>query len=245
MLSLPWSWPSTLLPARLAMQGRQCLICRSWQDRALCAPCVALMAPRTLRCPRCALPSVTDDAPCDVCNDYPPLFDRALAAVDYVSPWKELIARLKFKDDTALARILADLLITQFPAQAARRRPSLLLPVPLSTARLRERGYNQAALLAGSISAATGLTMRHDALVRQWDTPRMMALDADARREHIRGVFAVPEAARRWVIGRHVAIVDDVLTTGATLDEASRSLRAAGAREVSVWVVARTPLFGA
>ena len=245
MLSLPWSRPSTLWSSRFAMAGRQCLICRAWQNRPLCTACLALMAPNTVRCPRCALPAPTNTEPCTLCNDYPPQFDRAVTAVDYVSPWKELIARIKFRDDIALARILADLLADRLRAQGTTRRPSLILPVPLSRERLRERGYNQAALLAGSLAAATGVPMQHEALVRQWDTPRMMALDADARREHIRGVFAVPEAARRWVIGRHVAIVDDVLTTGATLDEASRSLRAAGAREVSVWVVARTPLFGA
>jgi ComF family protein len=205
---------------------------------------------------------------CQACEDLPPEFDHALAALDYEQPWSSLIAALKFQRDLALARPLAALL-----AQAVKQRwalpvpagsgpargrqgagrhapplvwrrgaPTVLVPVPLSRQRLIERGYNQAEVLADQLGRLIQRPVLADALHRTRHTERLMTMDADARQLHIRGAFEVSAARLDRVAGQHVAVVDDVLTTGATLNEVARTLWLAGAREVSVWVVARTPL---
>lgn len=246
-----------------------CRSCHRWQGALLCQHCIAPTLQPQARCQRCAInlprPHPADASLCQQCEDHPPFFDHAVAALDYSAPWQQLIAALKFKEDPALAKPLAHLLaqqvlhrwaLRQAPSDVALRRnqphrtnphrlragaPTLLVPVPLSAQRLRERGYNQAALVAGHLSKALHLPMNPRLLVRQRDTSRLMSLDADARQRHIRGAFGVQPGLARQIEGRHVAIVDDVLTTGATVNELARTLWAAGAKEVSVWVVARTP----
>jgi ComF family protein len=116
------------------------------------------------------------------------------------------------------------------------------MPVPLSPQRLRERGYNQAGLLAHHLSRTLGVPVQHDGLLRRRHTDRLMHMDAAEREAHIRRAFAVNPACLKHIRRRHVAVVDDVLTSGATLNEVARTLWQAGAAEVSVWVVARTPL---
>lgn len=234
-----------------------CRVCHRWQTRWLCLGCRDAACPVPHRCVRCALPlSVAAHAAsdrCGLCEDLPPVFDHALVALDYAEPWASLVSALKFQQDTALASGLAGLM-----AHAARARwlsatrpgsrprwrpgaPTLLVPVPLSARRWRERGYNQSALLAQHLSDRLGLPSCPDALVRTQHTERLMRLDVDARAAAIAQAFAVPPAMARRVQGRHVALVDDVLTTGATANAAARALWEAGAREVSVWAVARTP----
>lgn len=234
MLSLPASW-------RLPWPGL-CLVCRQAQWRAVCHHCLSTFAPIRSRCPRCALPFASGQTDCRHCEDQPPEFERAVAAVDYQSPWRELIARFKFQGDAALAKPLSALLATELAALPSKGRPQWLIATPLSKARLKERGYNQSWQLARQLSRRTGIPTLPHALHRVKDTPRMMTLDADERRRQISDAFAVNTACRRALVGRHVALVDDVLTTGATLNEITRTLHAAGVRKVSVWVVARTPL---
>lgn len=177
--------------------------------------------------------------PCQACDDQSPEFDRAIAALDYTAPWSPLLMRLKFQGATALARPLGDLLARA--AMPRRGRVTLVLPVPLSCERLRERGYNQSWLLARRVAQGLRLPARHDLLTRTRHTARLMALSAEARAQAIHDVFDVAPMARDALRGRHVALVDDVMTTGATLNEATRALLEGGARGVSVWVVARTP----
>lgn len=240
----------------------------------LCARCLESAGLAARRCRRCAVrcPSAgapgtpEDDGLCHGCREAPPGFDHALAVLDYTEPWSGLIASLKFREDAAMAGVLARLMAPAVRArwqsphgllpatprpQAGRHRqeiprwkrgaPSAIIPVPLSAPRLRERGYNQAWLLARHLGRQLGLPTWPDALVRRKDTPRLMTLDADERLRHIRRAFAVSPRHAPWLQGRHVAVVDDVLTTGATLGEIAQTLWLAGAREVSVWVVARTP----
>ncbi|MDI1259692.1 ComF family protein [Aquabacterium sp.] len=240
MLSLP----SPSLRWRLPWPGL-CLVCQRAQWQAICHHCLSAFAPPRLRCQRCALTLKTGQSACTACEDYPPEFDRALAAVDYTSPWRELIARFKFQGDLALAKPLANLMAAQINALPPRARPHWIIPTPLSALRLRERGYNQSWQLARHLSRQTGIPTLPDALRRVKDTPRMMTLEADDRRNQIRGAFEVNTPWRRALVGRRVALVDDVLTTGATVDEITRTLQAAGVRSVSVWVVARTPAPGA
>lgn len=218
-----------------------CLLCGQWQAQPLCQACVDRWQRPVPRCVRCAiaLRGLAPDGVCPSCEDHSPEFDRAVAALDYVAPWMGVLSRLKFQEDTALARPLAGLM-----QQAIAQRPhrvDLIVPVPLSRPRLLERGYNQTWLLAQHLSTHLRHPARHDLLQRARHTERLMSLDAEARRSQIAGAFEVPEVALPHIQHRHIAVVDDVLTTGATLNEVAHTLLAAGARSVSAWVLARTP----
>jgi ComF family protein len=181
---------------------------------------------------------------CPNCEAHHPEFDRASAAVHYAPPWSTLISRLKFQGDVALARPMGAMVAQAVAPRWAghpRHKPDLVLPMPVSRPRLQERGYNQSWLLARHCAQALALPCRHDVLLRTRHTARLMSLSAEDRALALREAFTVPTAHTRWVRGRHVALVDDVLTTGATLDAASMALREAGASSISAWVFARTP----
>jgi ComF family protein len=177
---------------------------------------------------------------CGACVRAPPSFDSALASVDYGHPWDRLISRFKFNAALDLSNVLARMLVDTHAA-SQRPRPSLLLPVPLSRERLRQRGYNQAWELTRR--AARMLRCPADAhlLLRMRDTPHQLALAPARRAANVRGAFAVEPTRRHEVLGRSVTLVDDVMTTAATASEISTVLRQAGASEVHLWVVARTP----
>ena len=247
-----------------------CRVCHQWQGQIVCAHCVLGAQLDAARCHRCAIRVGEGVSLCQQCEDMPPQFDHAIAALDYRLPWQGLITSLKFRQDTALAKTLAGLMAqgvlkrwgarpraepgttSRPPAripvtrQTQRRlrpgAPTVVMPTPLSDQRLRERGFNQAGLLAEHVARQVGLPVLPDGLLRPRHTQRLMTMDADARQQHIQGAFEVNELHLKHVRGRHVAVVDDVLTSGATLNEISKTLWLAGAHEVSVWVVARTPL---
>jgi ComF family protein len=241
-LTRPWSMLSGLsLSKALPALRCHCLMCGSWQQRSLCDACLGSTQRRVARCLRCAIelganPSAST---CQLCNDQSPEFDRAITALDYAQPWSSVLARLKFHEGTALAAPLGELLAQAVKARGARA--DWVLPVPLSRQRMAERGYNQSWLLAKAVAQSLGLRARHDLVGRHWHTPRLMQLDAEQRRAQIHGAFEVSEVSAQQMVGRDLAVVDDVMTTGATLNELSATLLAAGARSVSVWVVARTP----
>jgi ComF family protein len=179
--------------------------------------------------------------PCALCEAYPPEFDRAVAALDYIPPWTPLIARLKFHETPALARPLGRLLAQAVRARGPCSRYTVVVPAPLSAERHRERGYNQAGLLAREVARALGLACEPEALHKRQHTARMMSLQSDERALQIRGAFSLLPDQARHLKGRDVALVDDVMTTGATLNELTRTLHAAGVRSVQAWVLARTP----
>ncbi len=200
---------------------------------------MARFAPAVVRCTRCAIEVPGGQALCGACLREPPPFARTVAAFDYVPPWDHLIARFKFHAALDLAPVFADGLVAAArPGLAA---PTLLLPVPLSEERLRERGYNQAWELARRAGGI--LRVRADArlLLRIRDTPHQIALPIERRAANVRGAFAIEPRRRAALGGQDVALVDDVMTTGATVAEAARVLLAAGAASVQVWVLARTP----
>jgi ComF family protein len=223
------------LPMDVALPG-QCAACRSWDRGRICRSCIARFAVALPRCPRCALPLVRAMTPCAACLRAPPSFDDAVAAVDYAFPWDRLLARFKFGAELDLAGALASLL------DAALRRhgeppPDLVLPVPLSAAHARERGFNQAWEIARRLRRRA----RADLLLRVRDTPHQLALPRARREANVRDAFAIEPRLARCVRDADVAVVDDVMTTGATASELARTLRRAGARRIRAWVVARTP----
>jgi len=240
-----WGAHFSTLTTRLAWPG-QCVLCGDWGPHTVCAHCLRDWAPSCMRCHRCAMPVPGGaDAPdeCSDCESRSPEFDRAVAAVHYAAPWSTLIARLKFQGRSELGvplgRLLADAVSQQWDARQLPL-PDVVLPVPLSARRLTERGFNQSWLIAKACAARLGLPCAHHVLQRVQHTERLMNMSAEARTLALHHAFEVAPRHVAQVAGRHVALVDDVLTTGATLDAASLALRDAGARTVSVWVVAKT-----
>lgn len=220
-----------------------CAVCEGWDRGAaarVCRACVQRFADTAPRCSRCALEVPTGVTVCGACVLAPPPFDAAFAGAGYAHPWSGLITRFKFGGALDLADALAARIL------AARQRdatawPQWLLPVPLAAERLRERGFNQAWELARRLAAAG--TARADArlLLRLRATAHQLDLPPERRAANVRGAFAVEPLRRGELAGRHVALVDDVMTSGATLAELARVLKQAGAARVEVWVVARTP----
>lgn len=177
---------------------------------------------------------------CGACLAAPPAFDAAVAAVDYAWPWDRLIGHFKFHAALDLASALTERVTAAWQARGLDA-PHWVLPVPLAKERLRERGYNQAWEIARRLAPRIGGTADARLLVRLRDTAHQLALPPDRRGANVRGAFAViPDATARLRDAR-VTLVDDVMTTGATAAEVAAMLKQAGASEVTVAVLARTP----
>jgi ComF family protein len=188
---------------------------------------------------RCALRVPEGVALCGACIQSPPLFERAVSAFDYAFPWDSAIAAFKFRGELQWSAPLARALVTAVVDQ--RDDVDVVTAVPLADGRLRERGYNQAWEIARRVAHMLALPAHADLLHRLRDTPHQMQLNRRERDANLRGAFMPASAdARRGVQGRRVALVDDVLTTGTTANEATRALLEAGARSVHLWVLART-----
>ena len=178
------------------------------------------------------------DLLCSSCRRNAPGFDYARSAARYEDVMREALHALKFRGRRGLSAPLGALLVEameegRLPAGV----PALLVPVPLHPRRERERGFNQASLLARRVGLAWGVPVGGDVLVRVVATPSQTELDAPARRANVRAAFRLrrPEL----IGGRHVLLVDDILTTGATLSECARCLREGGAATVGALTVAR------
>lgn len=228
--------PHTLLPT-------QCAVCRGWGHSRICLDCLQRLAAPRPRCSVCAIAVPGGTTVCGTCLQAPPPYSRSVAAVDYAFPWSGLVAAFKFHAAFDLAPALAALLADAVRAGTAPR-PALLLPVPLAAERLAERGMNQAWELARRVGAQLAIPARPTLLRRLVDTPHLAELPREQRAARIRGAFGVAPGQARHLRGRRVALVDDVLTSGATAAEAARVLLAGGASDVQVWVVARTPAPG-
>lgn len=193
------------------------------------------------RCIQCALRLPLEATRCGACvaRREPPV-RRTVAAVDYGFPWDGLITGFKFHHRLDLVQGFAQLLHAAVRRSEAPQ-PSLVLPIPLSSERLRERGYNQAWELARRVARWSGVESHPATLLRIRDTAHQLGLDEADRQRNLKGAFLVEPRLAHRLQGRAVALVDDVVTSGATADEAARTLRAAGAAEVQLWVLARTP----
>jgi ComF family protein len=166
----------------------------------------------------------------------------AVAAFDYAYPWAGLLGRFKFHGGVDLAGPLARALAVAVDRAPGLPEVDLVLPVPLAAERLRERGYNQAWELARRVARRRGLRAEATLIDRVRNTPHQLALPRAERAANVHAAFVLGPRAREQVAGRRVALVDDVMTTGATLAEIAKVLQRAGAAEVQCWVVARTPL---
>ena len=230
-------------PARPPLP-QQCEVCRRWASAGLCADCVGRYAAPRPRCGQCSLPTGLSLPRCGACLHDTPPFEHTVCAADYTFPWDHLITAFKFQGRAELAVPLAAQLTAAVCAsmqQAPRLAPDAVLAVPLSPQRLRERGYNQAWELARRVAQALALPAEADLLQRPLDTAHQSALTRAERQRNLRTAFMADPQRRACLHGRRVALVDDVMTTGATVREAASVLRRAGAAAVEIWVLARTP----
>jgi ComF family protein len=218
----------SLLPA-------PCLFCGALPTHAgICAGCLRDLPGRGRpRCPVCAIDLDAAEL-CGSCLRKRPAFDHVGAACSYAFPLDAVIQRLKYAPDATLIAPLAALLADLATAEP---RPDLLVPMPASRARLLARGFNQALELARASARRHGLRLGVDTVARVRDGLPQAGLPWDERARNVRGAFA----CKADLTGLRVTIVDDVMTTGATLEELAQALKRAGAREVNAWVLARTP----
>jgi len=205
----------------MSHDGLWCSAC----DRALPyfdAPC----------CPTCALPTPGGEV-CGQCLKHPPLFTRATAVFGYSFPLDKLMQAMKYGEQLALAHAFAEKLVQRIDKSPL---PDCVIPMPLHPAKLRERGFNQSLLLASRIARELDIKLLHDTCQRVRDTPPQSALPWKERKKNVRGAFRCDAD----LSGKHIALVDDVLTTGASLEALAEAAQKRGASKISVWVVART-----
>jgi ComF family protein len=231
------SWAAAILDSLLP---RHCLMCRSASGgENLCHLCTSELPRLGHACVQCGLPlSHSADRYCGHCLRKPPPWDNAIAAMVYGFPVDQLVRRFKFGRNLACGQVLAQEL-----AMAVHLRsdvlPTSILPVPLHRWRHFTRAFNQADLLARQVGSALSIPVFDSILYRQRRTQAHSGLDAAARKRNIKGAFKARISAKIHAECKHVALIDDVMTTGATLAECTRVLKKSGVSCVSVWVAAR------
>lgn len=213
--------------------ARDCVLCLARCRDVVCGPCASRLRVLEAACARCALPLPLPGL-CPTCRRQPPAFDDAAGRFEYAFPLDRLVQRFKYGGDLAVGRWLGRELARRVREEKA---PDLLVVPPLSRGTLHERGFNQALELAKVVASELRVDLDRDAITRRRATAHQARLGRRERRSNLRGAFE----CRLPLRGVHVAIVDDVMTTGATADALASVLKATGAARVSVWVVARAP----
>jgi len=211
-----------------------CILCGVHTSEDFCKPCHDHL-PRlpAYYCPICLWPVPTGEI-CGACLKTPPAFTRTIAALRYDFPADALIQSLKYQNNLAIAPILANLLFAHLQTIAAK--PDIIVPMPLHPIRLRERGFNQAMEIGRYLAQQMKIPLLPDCCSRIKHTPPQTGLPWKARQKNIRKAFGCTID----LSGKHVAVLDDVMTSGASLNELATVLRQQGAAEISNWVIART-----
>lgn len=209
-----------------------CLLCLAACEGDLCRPCHDSL-PRlpSEHCPLCLLPT-KDSRVCGNCLKNHPVWTRAIAALQYAFPVDAMIRSLKYQENLNLAPILANLLIAKINKCPP---PDAIIPVPLHPTRLQERGYNQALEISRHLSKQMNVPLLPRACVRTKDTPSQTELSWKKRQTNMRNAFECTTS----LVHKHVALLDDVMTSGATLNELAKAVHKQGAIEISLWVIAR------
>jgi ComF family protein len=221
-------WPST------------CVLCRArgGTARDLCAACERDLLVNEYPCERCALP-LSAPAPtgtvCGSCIRGKPLFDASFVPFRYAYPLDRLIQRFKYHRQTSIGRVLGELFVMRLQRAQRHSLPHAIVPVPLAPRRFRERGFNQAYELARSVARATELPLAGALIERVRETQEQAGLPRKRRRRNVRGAFKTCGSN----LPGHVAIFDDVVTTGSTVNEVAKVLRRVGVQRIEVWAIAR------
>lgn len=221
---------------------QNCLLCDEQSDlpAPICTACEGDLPWLIDQCERCALPLPMAGLNCAQCAHQSPAFNEVVVPWLYDFPIDALVTRFKHQGKWPLGRLLAEMLgqTLQHRFDEGLHRPDMLIPVPLANKRMRQRGYNQAAMLAKWLGQQLQLPVEERVIKRVKETPAQQGLDAKARKRNLRSAFTVIDATQ--IVGTHIALIDDVLTTGSTADTIARLLIGAGARKVDVYCVART-----
>ena len=216
------------------LPAQPCVLCGSMsRDGLWCAACDGAMPYlNAAHCPACALPTPAGEV-CGQCLKHPPLFASATAVFGYAFPLDKLIQTMKYGEQLALAYAFAEKLAHRIDKNSL---PDCVIPMPLHPVKLRERGFNQSQLLAARTARELGIELLTDACRRVRDTPPQSALPWKERKKNVRDAFRCDAD----LTGKRIALVDDVLTTGASLNALAEAVQERGAIEISAWVVART-----
>lgn len=242
MLSRLRHWSQPVLARLPSVWQACCALCGGAADHAICAGCHAqFFTRRSRRCTQCAIPlHAPGAAKCGDCLRHAPAFDATIVAADYAPPIDQLVLALKFGNRLELAPLMAHML-----RDASLQAPELPLParltaVPLGAQRLAGRGFNQALEIARPLARALAFTLDAHLVLRQRETDAQSLLHPDARHRNMRHAFIVSGTAIDRLRGAHVGVVDDVMTTGTTLNELAATLKRFGAARVTNFVFART-----
>ncbi|MEY3202171.1 MAG: hypothetical protein RIR70_1721 [Pseudomonadota bacterium] len=229
---------TTLARRVRALRSQDCHICgMKSREGLLCRGCLDDMPALPLcRCPVCAIPTPLGEV-CGVCLNHPPHYDATLAAFEYRFPLEPMVVALKYRAQPHLAAFIARMMINAIERPEA----DCVIPMPLHPRRIIERGFNQSAEIARRLASHWRIPLMLDAAERDRDTPPQAKLSGSDRYQNVKGAFR----GTRDLSGRKVAVVDDVMTTGSTLDELARTLKSRGAAHVTNILAARTlPNFG-
>lgn len=214
-----------------------CMLCGDKGDHGLdlCQPCRNDLPGLARSCPVCALPlESSEPLVCGECLQNPPDYQRTFSALRYAPPLIPLITGLKFKQQLAPARLLGQLLADEITHNDLPR-PDVLIPVPLHPKRIHERGFNQSIEIARVVARQHKLPMDIDICQRIRHTLPQMGLDATSRRKNIRGAFGLSKTCHY----KHIAIIDDVITTGNTVKEIATLFAKNGVEQIQVWSISR------
>jgi ComF family protein len=217
---------SNLLPIPCLLCGAVC------KTHAICTDCIDDFPKLGNCCPRCATPlSLTTT--CGNCLTHPPEQNISMSLFAYKNPIDRLIADFKYHDKLYLTEVFADLMVEQLKNKPL---PKLLIPIPLHRRRLRQRGYNQALELAKILSRKLNIPISKNSLIRSRDTAPQASLPYDQRKRNMRRAFKLNDD----VLSNHIALIDDVLTTGHTVNAAAKLFRQEGVTTIELWTIART-----
>lgn len=226
-----------LIKGMLHALPSQCRVCHAWPAQPVCEACVNRFAQPQARCETCALPVPEGVRRCGVCVKTPSPLDACLAAVSYAFPWSDLIVDYKFHNNPGLSSAFSLLLSSTPWVEPALDAADKVLPMPLSKQRLKTRGFNQALILARQLAPDK---TDHRLLLRIKDTPPQSSLRRADRLNSLDHAFAVEPLLIGQLKGARLVLIDDVMTSGASLYAAARVLRAAGAAHITALVIART-----